>query len=1776
MNVTDVNEPPGTPSVPTFGTKTHYSVVVNWATPSNTGPAIDDYDVQYRVGTGSFIDAGYDGTTTSTTLTGLTPSTTYDVQVRASNAEGDSAWSSSGSVTTEANTDPEFSPATATRSVAENTASSTDIGDAFDAATDAEGDSLTYTLGGTDASSFDFDASTRQLSTSASLDYETKTSYSVTVTASDGHGGTADLAVTVNVTDVDEAPDTPTAPTFGTKTHVSVVVNWAVPANTGPAIDDYDVQYRVGSTGNFTDASYDGTTTSTTLTDLTPSTTYEVQVRASNDEGTGAWSLSGSVTTEANTDPEFSPDTATRDVAENTASGTVIGTALPAATDADGDSLTYSLGGTDSSSFTFDASTRQLSTSASLDYETKDSYTVTVTAADGLGGTDELTVTVNVTDDNTEAPDAPDAPTFGTKTRYTVVVNWMAPTNAGPDIDDYDVQYRAGTTGSFTDWSHTGTTLTTTLEGLDSATTYEVQVRASNDEGTGDWSSSGSVTTNANQAPAFSPATASRSVDENTASGTGIGAALPAATDGDNDTLTYSLGGTDAASFDFDETTRQLSTSASLDYETKDSFSLTVTADDGHGDTAELTVTVTVTDVNEPPDAPDAPTFGTPERYQVAVNWTAPTNTGPPITDYDVQYREGTTGAFTDASFTGTTLTTTLMDLESATAYQVQVRATNAEGTGAWSSSGSVTTAANKVPEFDPATASRSLDENTPGGTNIGAALPEATDGDDDTLTYSLGGTDASSFDFDASTRQLSTAAGASFDHETKDTYSVTVTADDGHGDSADLAVTVSVNDVDEPPDAPAAPTFGTPERYQVAVNWTAPTNMGPPITDYDLQYREVGSSSFDTWPFTGTTTTVTLTGLESATAYEVQVRAANDEGMGDWSSSGSVTTAANKVPEFDPATTSRSVSENAAAGTAVGAALPAATDGDDDPLTYSLGGTDAASFVFNASTRQLSTAAGASFDYETKDTYAVTVSADDGHGGTGTLAITVPVIDVDEPPDAPAAPMFGTATRTSLAVYWLAPSTTGPPITDYDVRYRAAPGDQPFADAGHDGPDTGRTITGLEPGVAYEVQVRARNDEGAGGWSPSGQGRTVTENAPPIFESANTRFDVAENTLVAGSVTATDPDPEDEVSYSVSGTDASLFQVRPDATLEFLSPPSYEAPLGGALDSLNTYSVTVIATGGAGVRAMDTSMDYQVRVTDVIEPPTAPAGPTFGPALPNSLVVRWDAPANTGPPIRDYDVRYRAAEPGDEPFIDAGHDGTETEHTIARLEVDTAYEVQVRATNVEGTGPWSNIVARTTAPDRARHVPLFESTGDARREGFARIINNSPPGAVEVVAIDESGMHTDAVSLALGVGRAVHFNSSDLEYGNPAKGIPEGGVGASGLGDWRLQLESALDVETLAYSRTTDGFVTSLHNAAPSADGVHWIAFFNPATNVRQVSRLRLVNSTDQVAEVSITGVDDTGADAGPVMFEIPADATVELTAFDLESGVGMTGALGDGVGKWRLQVRSETPLVAQSLLESPSGHVANLSTVPMGAGMTRGDRVVVAFPPAGGNRQGFVRVINRSEEAGSVTILPRDDSDWEYEPLRLTLGPRAAAHFNSDDLEVGARDKGLTGSTGPGKPPWRLYFSSDLDIDVLAYLRLRQDGFLTSVHDLVPMVDGEHRVVFFNPGSNYRQVSRLALINQGPEDATVTVRGTDDLGTSPGSPVVVTVPAGTTLMPTARELETGTGDGIDGGALGDGKGKWRLAVTAPPTVLVMSLLDSPTGHRSNLSTAGDETMRP
>ena len=476
----------------------------------------------------------------------------------------------------------------------------------------------------------------------------------------------------------------------------------------------------------------------------------------------------------------------------------------------------------------------------------------------------------------------------------------------------------------------------------------------------------------------------------------------------------------------------------------------------------------------------------------------------------------------------------------------------------------------------------------------------------------------------------------------------------------------------------------------------------------------------------------------------------------------------------------------------------------------------------------------------------------------------------------------------------------------------------------------------------------------------------------------------------------------------------------------------------------------------------------------------------------------------------------------------------------------------------------------RGSAGGTAHAIPLFPSDSDARgRQGIAQVRNHSLHSAdVRIVAVDDSGREYGPLRLFVEANGVAEFDSGDIENGNPDRGL-YGGTGP-GLGDWRLELSSDAEIEALSFVRASDGVLMPMHDVVASEGNRHRVPIFHPGSQWEQESRLRLTNPGDGPAHVLITGIDSHGQSPGTgVSVTIPAGASVTYTSAELESGngVGLRGWLGDGMGEWRLVVDSAQPLQVMNLLSSPTGHLSNLSTVP--SNETQGVHGVPLLPSAADSsgRLGLVRVINRTDTAGEVRIKAFDDTQWDYAPLVLSLGAGETVQFDSNDLEQGNSGMSLSGGTGPGQGDWRLELSTELDIEVLSYVR-SWDGLLTSMHDVVPGNGNQYRVASFNSHSDSGQESRLRLINPGSEAAQVTISGAHGFGASPGREVSLSIPARAARTYTAAELVSGKGAGL-AGWLGESTGGQSLIVESGQPLQVMSLLSGPAGHLSNLSTA-------
>ena len=887
------------------------------------------------------------------------------------------------------------------RSVAENTEPGQAIGDPV-TATDPEGNTLTYSLGGTDADAFGIDEANGQLRTSAALDYETRSSYSVTVVAEDSEGASASIEVTISVTDEDE-----------------------------------------------------------------------------------------------NEPPSFDPTDNMRSVAENTEPGQAIGDPVTA-TDPEGNTLTYSLGGTDADAFGIDEANGQLRTSAALDYETRSSYSVTVMAEDSEGASASIEVTIAVTDEDENEP-----PSFDPTDNMRSVAENTEPGQAigdpvtATDPEGNTLTYSLGGTDAdaFGIDEANGQLRTSAALDYETRSSYSVTVVAEDSEGASDSIEVTIAVTNANEPPSFDSTSTTRSVAENADPGHDIGDPVAAMDPDSGDTLTYLLGGPDAAAFDIDEANGQIRTRDALDHEAKASYSVRMVALDTQGASASIEVTIEVTDANDPPS------FDPDDNTRSVAENTGPGQTiGDPVTAMDsdsgdtLTYRlEGTDAAAFDIdSASGQLRTSAALDHEAKASYSVTVVAQDNEGASASIEVTIAVTNANEPPSFDPNDNTRSVAENTEPGQAIGDPVAATDPDSDETLTYRLEGTDAAAFDIDSTSGQLRTRA--ALDHEAQSSYSVTVAVEDTQGASATIEVTIAVTDENEPPAFDSTST-----TRSVAENTTAGHDIGAPVaaTDPDsgetLTYRLEGTdaAAFDIVPTSGQLRTRAALDHEAKAGYSVMVVAEDSEGASATIEVTIAVTDENEPPAFDSTSTTRSVAENAAAGHDIGAPV-AATDPDSgETLTYRLEGTDAAAFDIVPTSGQLRTQG--ALDHEAQSSYSVTVAVEDSQGASATIEVTIAVTDENEPPDAPAAPTFLSATDESLTVSWTAPSTAGrPDITSYDLQYRAGTSNS-FTNGPQDITGTTATISGLSPNAAYHVQVRATNDEGDGPWSASGT--TITTN---------------------------------------------------------------------------------------------------------------------------------------------------------------------------------------------------------------------------------------------------------------------------------------------------------------------------------------------------------------------------------------------------------------------------------------------------------------------------------------------------------------------------------------------------------------------------------------------------------------------------------------------------------------------------------------------------------
>ena len=655
-----------------------------------------------------------------------------------------------------------------------------------------------------------------------------------------------------------------------------------------------------------------------------------------------------------------------------------------------------------------------------------------------------------------------------------LALSWLAPAaDGGSEIRDYDIQYSTDSRATSTLWNESpeSTTLREQMTNLNNGVNYHLRVRARNGIGPGPWS----------DWAAGQPATIPAAPDPPTLTpGNGQLQVSWAAPDNDGGAriisyhLQYSADDSTWKQWHIPAEEQPILQTTIVGLDNGAAYAVQVRAENEHGhgswsDSAR----------DQPlgvPAAPERPAL-TPGNQELHVSWDAPGDDGgAPISSYDVQYssNHGSTWNQRDVSIDLQNLQATITSLQNNTIYHVQVRARNSQGDGAWS------VAALGQPAGLPAAPTRVT--LTPRHNQLEVSWNRPFDD---------GGTPIIDYDI-----QYSSDRGATWQpwHGSSESenlmanisglnngtaYVVRVRARNGQGYGQWSASASGM-----PVGLPAAPTrlkLMSGDR-KLTLTWVAPAdNGGSKIIGYSIQYSDDDGSTWRPWNASIDSQQLqeTIMDLENSKGYQVQVRARNRQGDGPWSAweegQPATTPAAPAPPVLTPRNRQLRASwdapDNDGGDRVIGYHIRYSAD---DGSTWRTWHTPA-----DAQPILQTTIAG----LENGTTYAVQVRARN-HQGDGQWSTS----SLDQPLGVPMAPPPPDLTpgNHQLHVQWNAPNDDGgAPIRSYDIRYSNDSGstwnelDNPI-----DPQVFQETITGLQNGTVYRVQVRARNSEGGGQWS--------------------------------------------------------------------------------------------------------------------------------------------------------------------------------------------------------------------------------------------------------------------------------------------------------------------------------------------------------------------------------------------------------------------------------------------------------------------------------------------------------------------------------------------------------------------------------------------------------------------------------------------------------------------------------------------------------------------
>ena len=1363
--------------------------------------------VKTLTGNGSAQSVQLDSTDIGTNI-GTGPASLQDGSITISATATDAAGniSSAGTASFTLDTLAPSISSSATATIAENAGAAQVVYTAL--ATDQGAISYSIKPNTGDASAFSIDSSTGAVTLTANPDFETKSSYSFTVVATDAAGNNTEKPVTLAITNVDEV-----GPVFSSSATATAIAensgagqavynaaatdsDFNAPATASSVT--YTLKANTGDASAFSINSSTGVVTLTANPDFETKSSYSFTVVATDAAGNNTEKpVTLAISNVDEVAPVFSSSATATAIAENSGAGQVVYTA--AATDSDfnapatASSVTYSLKANtgDASAFSINSSTGAVTLTANPNYETKSSYSFTVVATDAAGNNTEKPVTLAITNVDEVAP------VFSSSGTATAIAensgagqevynaaatdsDFNAPATASSVT--YTLKANTGDASAFSINSSTGVVTLTANPDFETKSSYSFTVVATDAAGNNTEKPVTLAITNVDEvAPVFSSSGTATAIAENSSAGQAVYNA--AATDSDFNapatasSVTYSLKANtgDASAFSINSSTGVVTLTASPDFETKSSYSFTVVATDAAGNNTEKPVTLAITNVDEvgPVFSSSATATAIAENsgagqvvYTAAAtdsDFNSP-NTASSVT-YTLKANTGDASAFSINSSTGVVTLTANPNYETKSSYSFTVVATDAAGNN---TEKPVTLAITNVDEVAPVFSSSATATAIAENSGAGQAVYNAAATDSDfnapatanSVTYTLKANtgDDSAFSIDSSTGAVTLTANPNY--ETKSSYSFTVVATDAAGNNTEKPVTLAISNVDEvgPVFSSSATATAIAENSgagQAVYNAAATdSDFNAPATassvTYTLKANTGDASAFSINSSTGAVTLTASPDFETKSSYSFTVVATDAAGN---NTEKPVTLAISNVdevaPVFSSSATATAIAENSGAGQAVYNA--AATDSDFNApatassVTYSLKANtgDASAFSINSSTGAVTLTA--SPDFETKSSYSFTVVATDAAGNNTEKPVTLAITNVDE-----VAPVFSSsATATAIAenssagqaVYNAAATDSdfNAPATASSVTYtlKANTGDaSAFSINSSTGVVTLTANPDFETKSSYSFTVVATDAAGNNTEKPVTLAITNVDEVGPVFSSSATATAIAENSGAGQAVynaAATDsdfnsPNTANSVTYTLKANtgDANAFSIDSSTGVVTLTAsPDFETK--------SSYSFTVVATDAAG---NNTEKPVTLAISNVDE-----VAPTFSSGSTATAIAENSGPGqvvyNAAATDSDFNVPATAssvtyslkANTGDaNAFSINSSTGVVTLTASPDFETKSSYSFTVVATDAAGNNTEKPVTLAITNVDEVG--PVFSSSGNA-----TAIAENSGAGQVVYTA---------------------------------------------------------------------------------------------------------------------------------------------------------------------------------------------------------------------------------------------------------------------------------------------------------------------------------------------------------------------------------------------------------------------------------------------------------